>query len=170
MAAESRREVRAVNIRTIATGLALASLLALSIVPATRADEFNQATKINFSAPVRLPGQVLPAGTYWFVLAGHGEYPQVVQVFNADRSTLIDTFLTAYAQRMEPTGRTALTFAEPDTAANPDADVPALTQWFYPGHEIGNAFIYSNGSERQFQRETKVVVPVGASGAVVTGD
>jgi hypothetical protein len=154
----------------ILTGIALASLLALSVVPASRADEFNQATKINFSAPVRLPGQVLPAGTYWFVLAGHGQFSRVVQVFNADRTSVIDTFMTAYADRLEPTGKTVLTFAEPDTAANPDADVPALTDWFYPGRDIGHEFIYSNWRENQLQREAEVTVPVGHRGAVLSGE
>jgi hypothetical protein len=170
MAAGSRREVPAVkNIRML-TGIALASLLALSVVPATRADQFNQATKIEFSSPVRVPGQVLSAGTYWFVLADHGRRSRVVQIFNTDRSTLIDTFTTAYAERREPTGKTVLTFAEPDSAENPNADIPALTEWFYPGRDFGHEFIYSNWRENQLQREAEVTVPVGHGGAVLSGE
>ena len=151
----------------IAAGLALASLLALSAVPAAHADEFNQATKINFSGPVRIPGQVLPAGTYWFVLLDHGSNPSVVQIYNANRTTLIDTLQTAYADRLRPTGKTVLAFAEPDTWANPNASIPALVKWFYPGREIGHEFIYSSWREKQFQREAEVVMPVPASGAVL---
>ncbi|HEX4075717.1 MAG TPA: hypothetical protein VHX49_09990 [Candidatus Acidoferrales bacterium] len=151
-------------------GVALASLLALSIVPATHADEFDQATKLTFSAPVRVPGQVLPAGTYWFVIANRGKNPIVVQVYNADRTAVIRTFLTASAERQEATDKTVLAFATPDTSANPDADVPALTKWFYPGRDIGNEFIYSNQQERQFQHEAQVTVPVGGDHAVAVGD
>jgi hypothetical protein len=169
MAAASRQEVTAVRMQILA-GVALASLLVLSAVPAVHADDFNQATKIDFSAPVRVPGQVLPAGTYWFVLLNHGARPAVVQIFNADRSALVQTIQTAYAERFEPTGKTVLAFAEPDTEANPDADIPALTQWFYPGCEIGHEFIYSNRRERQFEHERQVVVAATRNGAVVMGD
>ena len=157
------------NMRMLA-GVALASLLALSSVPAAHADQFDQATQISFSGPVRIPGQVLPAGTYWFVLANRGRNPAVVQVFNADRSTLINTLLTNNAVRLEATGHTVLAFAKPDTSANPNAAIPALTKWFYPGRDVGNEFIYSNRTEREFQHEAQVTVPVAADGAVVMGD
>jgi len=169
MAARSRREVTAVNMRMLA-GVALASLLALSAVPAAHADQFDQATEISFTAPVRIPGQVLPAGTYWLVLANRGRNPAVVQVFNADRSALIDTLQTISADRSQPTGKTVLAFAEPDTSANPNAAIPALTKWFYPGRDVGNEFVYSNRTEREFQHEAQVTVPVSAGGAVVMGD
>jgi hypothetical protein len=154
------------NIRIVA-GLALVSLLALSAVPAAHADEFDQATKVNFSGPVRIPGQVLPAGTYWFVLLDHGNNPSVVQIFNANRTALVDTLQTAYADRLRPTGKTVLAFAEPDTWANPNASVPALVKWFYPGHDVGHEFIYSSRREKEFQHEAEVVMPVSPSGAVL---
>jgi hypothetical protein len=40
----------------------------LTALPAARADESNQATKVTFSQPIQIPGRVLPAGTYWFML------------------------------------------------------------------------------------------------------
>lgn len=151
-------------------GIALASLLALSAVPATHADEFDQATKLTFTAPARIPGRVLPAGTYWFVIASRGANPTVVQVYNEDRTAVIRTLLTAAAERQEATSNTVLAFAKPDTSANPDAEVPALTKWFYPGRDIGNQFIYSNQTEREFRHETQVVVPSNSNPAVVMGD
>ena len=150
-------------------GIALASVLALSAVPATHADEFDQATQVSFSSPVRVPGNVLPAGTYWFVIASHGHNPDVVQVFNADRTRLIRTILTGSAERPQATGKTVLAFANPDTSANP-GEVPALTKWFYPGRVIGTQFFYSNQTERRFRHETEVVVPSGPNGTVVVGD
>jgi hypothetical protein len=164
-----RQEETAVKM-TMLAGIALASLLALSAVPATHADEFDQATQISFSSPVRVPGHVLPAGTYWFVVAGHGYNPAVVQVFNADRTRLIRTFLTGNAERSDATSKTVLAFAKPDTSSNPDAYIPALTKWFYPGRVIGNEFIYSNQTERQFRHEAEVMLPAGPNGTVVVGD
>ena len=52
-------------------------------LPVAVADEWNQATKMNFSEPVEIPGVVLPAGTYWFVLADSQGDQQIVQVFSA---------------------------------------------------------------------------------------
>jgi hypothetical protein len=49
----------------VVLGLALASLLVLSDA---HASEIDQATKLTFSQSVQIPGQVLPAGTYWFVV------------------------------------------------------------------------------------------------------
>lgn len=169
MAARSRREASNVKMRILA-GVGLASLLALGGVTTAHADQFDQATEINFSSPVRIPGKVLPAGTYWLILANRGRNPAVVQVFNADRNAVIETLQTAPVDRLQPTGKTVLAFAEPDTAANPNASIPALTKWFYPGHDIGNEFIYSNHREREFQHEAQVIVPVSAGGTVVMGD
>jgi hypothetical protein len=40
-----------------------------AIMPAVRADAWDQKTVFTFSAPVEVPGQLLPAGTYVFKLA-----------------------------------------------------------------------------------------------------
>jgi len=154
----------------ILAGIALASLLALSAAPAMHADSFDRATEVQFGVAVRVPGRVLPAGTYWFEIADHGLNPIVIQIFNADRTHLITTLETAAAERMEPTGKTVLTFAEPDTDANPNGQVPALMRWFYPGNDIGTQFIYSNRRERQFRHEARLTVPVETGQTVAMGD
>ncbi len=62
-------------------------LLAFAIIlPVARADEFDQASKLTFNQSVQVPGRVLPAGTYWFVLIDHGFDLNVVQIYNSDRS------------------------------------------------------------------------------------
>jgi len=43
-------------------------LAAMAIVPAVKADEWNQKTIFTFNGPVTIPGQVLPDGTYVFKL------------------------------------------------------------------------------------------------------
>jgi hypothetical protein len=38
------------------------------LLPAAKADNWNELTKLTFSEPIQLPNRVLPAGTYWFRL------------------------------------------------------------------------------------------------------
>src|ERR1700686_2849085 len=57
-------------------GLALASLIAFS---GARASEIDQATKLPFNQSVQIPGQVLPAGTYFFVALP----PETFQIFSS---------------------------------------------------------------------------------------
>ena len=46
--------------------LTILCLLAALVVPKARADEWDKKTIVSFSAPVQIPGTVLPAGTYVF--------------------------------------------------------------------------------------------------------
>src|SRR5437879_7458079 len=81
-----------INKGYIAIGLVIAFALFFEL--AAHADESDEATLMSFSAPVQIPGQVLPAGTYLFELADHGSERDVVQVFSSDRATLYGTFTT----------------------------------------------------------------------------
>jgi hypothetical protein len=110
---------------------------------AAHADEVNESTKITFSAPVQIPGQVLPAGTYLFEQADPNAHLNVIQIFNADRTVLYATLETISTERAEPTGDTAITLAGPETGN------PVLVKWFYPGRDTGHEFIYSKQEEQQ---------------------
>ena len=66
-------------------------LACMAFLPAARADEWDQMTKLNFSQPVEIPGAVLPAGTYWFVLADSQSDRDIIQIFSADWSTICAT-------------------------------------------------------------------------------
>ena len=144
-------------------GLALASLLML---PVARANEQEQATKLTFNQPVEIPGQVLPAGTYWFVVPGTIDR-DLVQVFKADRTTLCATILTVDAERLTPTGHTALIFAQRDGKPS-----NAIVTWFYPGSNSGHQFVYSRSEGRelaQAKHETVLAAP-GNLQPLVSGD
>src|ERR1700686_206151 len=91
----------------ITLGLALAFVIML---PSARADEIDQASKLTFNQSVQIPGRVLPAGTYWFVLADINSR-NIVQVFSSDRLTLLASILTIDAQRQNTIEHTAMTFA-----------------------------------------------------------
>ena len=118
------------------------------------ADETNECTKITFSAPIQIPGQVLPAGTYIFQQAEPNDNLNLVQVFNADRSVLYATLQTVSTERSEATGDTAITLAEPQSG-KPDV----LLKWFYPGRLTGHEFVYPKQQEQaiaQAKQETFV--------------
>jgi hypothetical protein len=126
----------------IALGAIIAFALFFEFV--AHADEINESTKVTFSAPVQIPGQVLPAGTYIFQQADPNSDPNLIQVLNADRSVTYAILQTVSAERMEPVGDTSITLAEPGSG-NPDL----LVKWFYPGSVIGHEFIYSKQQEQK---------------------
>jgi hypothetical protein len=123
-------------VKTVLVVLAL-SLLGATLAPGARADEWNKKTVMTFSQPVEIPGQVLPAGTYTFKLADSLSDRHIVQVFNADGTQIIATILAINNYRLQPTGKTAITFAE-RSGDNPEA----LKAWFYPGDNFGQEFVY----------------------------
>lgn len=100
------------------------------------ADERNEFTKLTFSVPVQIPGQVLPAGTYIFQQAMPDDDLNVIQIFSVDHAVLYATLQTLSTERTEATGHTAITLAEPESGG------PALVKWFYPGRLTGHEFVY----------------------------
>jgi hypothetical protein len=125
----------------ITLGLMVAFVMMFEL--AAHADETNEATKITVSAPIQIPGKVLPAGTYLFREANPNSNSHEVQIFNADRTVLYATVETISAERMQPTGGTTIMLAE-QGAGNPDA----LVKWFYPGRTIGHEFVYPKQQEQ----------------------
>src|ERR1700719_108871 len=111
----------------VTLGLLLAFVI---ILPSARADEFDQATKMTFNQPVQIPGRILPAGTYWFVLAKTEttSYQHVVRVFSLDRSILYAPLLTIETQPATPAAKTVVTLAD----RGPDQP-KAIVSWLYPG-------------------------------------
>src|ERR1700757_2152950 len=94
----------------IALGLLIAFAVFFEL--AAHADETNEFTTITFSAPIQIPGQALPAGTYIFQQAEPNDSLNVVQIFNADGRTLYATLQTVPAERTEATEKTTITLAE----------------------------------------------------------
>jgi hypothetical protein len=107
------------------------------------ADETNEFTRITFSKPVQIPGQVLPAGTYLLQRADSND-PNIVQIFSVDRRVLFATLFTVPAERSETTSDTAITLAE-ETAGKPEVFV----KWFYPGRTTGHEFVYPQQQEKE---------------------
>jgi hypothetical protein len=102
-----------------------------------QADQWDKQTKITVDEAIEVPGAVLPAGTYVFRLVDSPSDRHIVQVFNANQDHVFATILAIPNYRLEPTGKTALSFYEVP-AGNP---VP-VHAWFYPGDNSGQEFVY----------------------------
>jgi LPXTG-motif cell wall-anchored protein len=152
----SLEEIRMKFVNTVLVVLAL-SLLGATLAPGARADEWNKKTILTFSQPVEIPGQILPAGTYTFKLLDSPADRHIVQIFNADGSHIIATVLAINNYRLQPTGRTVVSFAE-RSGDNPEA----LKAWFYPGDNFGQEFVYPKQRAVQLAAAANEPVPAMA--------
>ena len=118
----------------------LASLTMLFIILAaglSRADSWNDKTRLRFTGPIMVPGTTLPPGEYVFELMDLRSNRHMVQIKNADESKVFATAQAVPIKRQDPQGTTTLTF-NPTSAGAP----PALRAWYYPGSIYGHEFIY----------------------------
>ncbi|MGA7624130.1 MAG: hypothetical protein WB630_01175 [Candidatus Acidiferrales bacterium] len=131
-------------------------LAGLIVAPGAHADQANQETRVTFSQPVQIPGRVLPAGTYVFVLPDEINDHFQVRIFNADRTMLIATLQTADAERSKPADNTVFGFAERGSA-QPEA----IVTWFYPGETSGHEFLYPKQVEKELASAKQVTIFAG---------
>jgi LPXTG-motif cell wall-anchored protein len=103
-----------------------------------------------------VPGKVLAAGTYVFKLGESSANRHIVQIFNQDHTELITTVLAIPNQRLEPAGKTILTYEE-----RPSNQPMALRAWFYPGDNFGQQFVYPKTQAEELSRLNKMEVPSG---------
>jgi hypothetical protein len=126
-----------------ATTVVCMALMGAAVATPAKADESNRKTTITFSAPVEIPGVhlkgwgVLPAGTYVFKIMDSLSDRHIVQIFNADETTIYATILAIPNYRLKATDKTVMTFRE-RAAGEPEA----LRAWFYPGRNWGEEFVY----------------------------
>jgi hypothetical protein len=128
--------------------------LAASLLPAAKADEWDQKTVFTFSGPVEIPGQVLLPGTYVFKLADSASDRNIVQVFNKQETHLYGTFLAIPDYRMKPSGKPIITFEE-RAADSPEA----IKAWFYPGDNYGHDFVYPKPKATALAKVNNTPVP-----------
>ena len=133
--------------------LALGCALFFGIFAAT-AGQWDKLTTVTFSRPVELPGVVLPAGTYVFLLADTPSSRHVVQVFNPEQNHIYGTFLALPNMRLKPTSDTVMRFEE-----RPRNAPEALRAWFYPGDGWGHEFVYPKVKAAELAATAHVLVP-----------
>ena len=114
-------------------GVMVASLAVASIEATT----FNRTTYFTFSAPVRIPNQVLPPGTYVFELVAPDSASNLVRVSDRNRSRVYLTAFTRLVQRDAGNLTSVITFGE---AAQGSA--PPIKVWYPDGERMGREFIY----------------------------
>jgi len=111
---------------------------AMAIGPSAKANDFNKLSYLTFDQPVELPGNVvLAAGTYSFKLMDILGYRHIVQVFDKDQMHLYATIMAIPNYRLTPTEETVIKFSESASGA-PNA----IKEWFYPGDNFGQEFVY----------------------------
>ena len=72
------------NIRFKVLWLSASLALMSSMIAPAVADEWNKETKLEFSAPVEVPGKVLAAGKYVFRLLDSESDRNIVEIFSED--------------------------------------------------------------------------------------
>ncbi|MCU1386129.1 MAG: hypothetical protein JWL71_4826 [Acidobacteria bacterium] len=118
-------------------GVVCAVVLLVLISRSARADEWDQLMVFTFSAPVEIPGVVLPAGTYQFKLADPLSDRSVITVLSADGSRVYATIAAVAERRTTPTDDPVVTL-EARSKGSPQA----IDTIFYPGEAIGLEFLY----------------------------
>lgn len=165
----------------IILSLAGASLLALLLMPSSAQAVSlisNQATEVTFQQPVRIPGRVLPAGTYWFTVPTGGQSSGLnrVMVSNADGKPITQMVTQTndpaqFGQRdvrtdgvVWPSGKVVMIFAE-GTNGQP----VTLLDWYYAGRTDGHRFVYSNNREQQLSEENHDTVSFSPGDTISIG-
>jgi hypothetical protein len=123
--------------------------LCLGLTPSVSADAADRKTTITFSAPVEVPGKVLPAGTYVFKLLDSSSNRNIVEIFDKDEKKLYATLLAIPDYRPQPYDKTMVTFEE-----RPSGSPEAIEAWFYPGDPYGMKFVYPHKRAVELAKRT----------------
>jgi hypothetical protein len=128
-------------------------LTAVVFAPEARADNWNQKTELNFNQPVEVPGKVLPAGTYWFVLFDSPSDRNIVRIYDATNGNLDATLITAPTIRQKESYGTEIVLAE-----RRHSQPEALWKWYYPGQLTGHEFLYPHHEQERLRENAKQII------------
>jgi hypothetical protein len=103
--------------------------------PGARAQLLEEKMTVKFSAPVEVPGEVLPAGTYVFEALQDGT---LTRILSADESRVYATVFTVPDEKTEAVEKPTVSLEPSATQGSPER----VDSWFYPGESTGNEFIY----------------------------
>jgi hypothetical protein len=129
------------------------------IVPTARASEADQLTKVTFGEAVEIPGKVLPAGSYWFVLVGDTFNRKLVRIYSSDWKTVYATELTVDTHHIDPANSMTITFAERNSS-----QPQALLEWRFPGETVGHEFEYRRAEEKELAHDRQQTVVAARAG------
>lgn len=141
---------------SIARAAALGALAIIGFPAASFADDYDKKTIITISEPLEVPGIVLQPGKYVFKLLNSSSNRHIVEVMNERMDHLYALTFTAAASKIQPKGRTVLTFYE-----GKGAQPHALRTWFWPGDVDGQEFLYPRKQAQRISAAAGVKVPEG---------
>lgn len=127
-------------------------LFVVSFAVTASAQSADGSSVLTFSAPVRLPGITLAAGTYLFQRVESNRDMRSVQVFSVKPQRLVATLTTSPITRASGTDH--VIFRE-----TPQGVTPVVGALYLRGGATGAEFIYS-GRERQQLAATRSVAAV----------
>jgi hypothetical protein len=133
--------------RTIVVAMLFVTIFGFVLPSQARADEWNKKTIVTFTAPVEIPGKVLPAGTYVFKLLDSASDRNIVQVYDKDEKTFYAMLLAVPNYRLTPADKPVINFEE-----RPSGTPEAVKAWFYPGDQYGVEFVYPNNRAKELAK------------------
>jgi hypothetical protein len=104
------------------------------LTPGARGQSLEQKIKVTFSAPVMVPGEVLPAGSYVFEALQEGS---LTRILSADEKHVYATLLTVPTERAQPAEEVTVILGR-----SPEGSPQRIESWFYPGDSVGSEFVY----------------------------
>jgi hypothetical protein len=130
------------NMKRTLNALYLIGLLAptLFLTKPMMADEWNKKTEFQFSAPVEIPGSVLPAGKYVFEIADSQSGRDIVQVYSEDsqgKEHLVANLVTTAIELPDIPDQSTVHFEDRHSGSP-----RAIESWFYQGEKTGWKFVY----------------------------
>jgi plasmid maintenance system antidote protein VapI len=120
------------------------------------ADDYDKKTIITLDQPTEVPGIILEPGTYVIKLLNSSSNRHIAEIMNERMDHLYALTFTAAAERIEPKGKTVVTFYE-GTSGRPKA----LRKWFWPGDTVGQEFLYPKNQAAVISAASKEKVPEG---------
>jgi len=142
---------------SIAGAAAIGVLAIMSFPTASVADDYDKKTVITITEPMEVPGIVLQPGKYVFKLLNSSSNRHIVEVMNERMDHLYALTFTAAARKLEPKGRTVLTFYE-----GKGSQPHAIRQWYWPGELDGQEFLYPHKQAERISAAAGVKVPEGS--------
>jgi hypothetical protein len=121
--------------------VAIGVSVVLTFAPSAHAQLFEEKITLTFSAPVEIPGQLLPAGTYVFDSV---QESGLTRIWSAGDGHIYASLFTVPVQKNAS--------LEPDTVVLDQAtegNHERVDAWFYPGEDRGSRFIYRDHGTRQ---------------------
>jgi hypothetical protein len=151
------------NIRFKVLWLSASLALMSSMIAPAIADEWNKETKLEFSAPVEVPGKVLTPGKYVFRLLDSESDRNIVEIFSEDANgnqKLVAT-IPAIPDYRENTPDKPIVHFEERASGSPEA----IHSWYYPGDNTGWEFVYPKAERLVSSNTTPAAAPAPAPAA-----